>query len=74
MEKWSFTFVINVKQLLNGQYTTIKLFKKNYWGFETLKPLIINISFESRKLLQSSQTLFGQTAKQPLNNFEPKKP
>ena len=30
-EKWSFSFVINVKQLLNGQETTIQLSQKHYW-------------------------------------------
>ena len=28
--KWSFSFVINVKQLSNGQYTTIQLSQKHY--------------------------------------------
>ena len=46
-EKWSFSFVLNVKWLLNKQYTTIQLFQKHPWDFKILKSLIINISFES---------------------------
>ena len=30
-EKWSFSSVVNVKQLSNGQYTTIQLSQKHYW-------------------------------------------
>ena len=38
-----------------------------------LKSLIINIDFESWKLLHSLQyRLLGQTTKEPLSNFEPK--
>ena len=29
---WSFSFAINVKQLLSGQYTTIQPSQKHYWG------------------------------------------
>ena len=35
-------FVINVKLLLNEQYTTIQLFQKHDWDFKILKSLIIS--------------------------------
>ena len=40
-EKWSFSSVVNVKQLSNGQYTTIQLSQKHYW--KILK--LLNILF-----------------------------
>ena len=40
-------FVINVKLLLNEQYSTIQLFQKPHWNFKILKSLILNINFES---------------------------
>ena len=51
-EKWSFFFAINVKQLLNRQYTKIL---KSITG-KIFKSVMINIDFETCKLLHSSQT------------------
>ena len=44
-EKWSYSFVINVKKLLNQQFTKIQLSQKHYW--ENVKSLMINIDFVS---------------------------
>ena len=70
-EKSSFSFLINVKELLNRQYTKIQL--KSIIE-KILKYLIINVDLESGKLLYSSHKPLGQTTKQPLTNFEHQKP
>ena len=43
-EKWGFSFVINIKQLLNRQCSKIQPSQKHY--SENLKSVIININFE----------------------------
>ena len=45
LKKWSFSVVINVKQLLKRQYTKINFLKS--FIEKILKSLIINIDFES---------------------------
>ena len=57
-EKWSFSFAIDAKQLLNRQYTKIELSQKRYW--------------ENFKI--TDHELLSQTIKQLLSNFEPQKP
>ena len=52
--KCGFSFVTNVKQLLNWQCTNIQLSQKHYRGI--LKSLIINIDSEFRNLLYSPET------------------
>ena len=71
-EKWSFPMAINVKQLVNRQYTKIQLSQKHYW--RNLKLVIINIDFEFCKSLHSSYAqVTSSNHQQPLSNFEPQK-
>ena len=62
----SFCLVINIKQLLNQQYTKIQLPQKHYW--ENSK-----ISVSESYCIAGRHRLLGQTTKQPLTNSEPRK-
>ena len=66
-------FLCNKRKIaVKPKCTKIQLSQKHYW--EILKSVIINIDFESCKLLHSRRhRLVGQTTKQPLSNFEAQK-
>ena len=72
-EKWSCTFAIDVKQLLNGQGTTVQLFQKQYW--ENFKITDHKYEFRILKIIAFVVDIkfIGQATKEPLNNFEPQK-
>ena len=71
-QKWSFSFVINVKLIWNRQCTKIQLSQKHYMekfkitDHKHLNPASHCNSWRYR--------LLGQTTKKPLSNFEPRKP
>ena len=65
-EKWSFSFVINVKYLLNRQHIKIQKFQKH------LGKLKKHWLYTDYCILRK-HSLLGQTTEQPLNNFGPQK-
>ena len=71
LEKWRFAFVINIKYLLNPQYTNFQLSQKTYW--ENFK--IIDYKYRSW-ILKNIVFLADMVtwSKQPLSKFVPRKP
>ena len=70
-EKWSFLFFINIKQLLNQEYTKILLSQQQHWkifkinNYKYRFPILKTIVFLTKK------KLLGQTTTQPLSYIEP---